>query len=101
MLITDAKIEFTLQLPVQAQSTMFVAEWEKTAGPDEIIAVAEAADASGFYAVAACEHIAVPPHRAVTMGTHWADPIATLKLSTNRVPAREPCPPPSGVPVTT
>ena len=84
MLITDAKIEFTLQLPVQAQSTMFVAEWEKTAGPDEIIAVAEAADASGFYAVAACEHIAVPPHRAVTMGTHWADPIATLSLVAGR-----------------
>lgn len=84
MLITEGRIGFTLQLPVQAQSTLFVAEWEKTAGPDEIIAVAEAADAGGFFAVAACEHVAVPPHRAVSMGTFWADPISTLSLVAGR-----------------
>ena len=84
MLITEGRIEFTLQLPVQAQSELFVADWERTAGPDEIIAVAEAADSSGFWAVAACEHIAVPPYRAVGMGTHWADPIATLSLVAGR-----------------
>jgi probable F420-dependent oxidoreductase len=80
MLVTNGRIGFTLQLPVQAQSTLFVADWEKVAGPDEIIAVAEAADRGGFFAVAACEHVAVPPHRAVTMGTFWADPISTLSL---------------------
>lgn len=84
MLITNGRIGFTLQLPVQAQSTLFVADWEKTAGPDEIIAVAEAADRGGFFAVAACEHVAVPPHRAVSMGTFWADPISTLSLVAGR-----------------
>ena len=84
MLVTDGRIGFTLQLPVQAQSNLFVADWEKAAGPDEIIAVAEAADRGGFFAVAACEHVAVPPHRAVSMGTFWADPISTLSLVAGR-----------------
>ena len=84
MLITNGTIGFTLQLPVQAQSTLVVADWEKTAGPAEIIAVAEAADRGGFFAVAACEHVAVPPHRSVSMGTFWADPISILSLVAGR-----------------
>lgn len=59
---------------------MFVAPWEADAGPMEIVAAARAADEAGFFAISACEHIAVPPHRAVTMGTQWADPIAVLSL---------------------
>lgn len=70
----------TLQLPVQAQSSLFVAEWERTAGAAEIISVAKAADESGWFAVAACEHIGIPESRAAAMGTHWTDPVATLAL---------------------
>ena len=73
-------MKFNLQLPVQAQSTMFVEPWEATAGRDAIIAVARAADESGFHAIAACEHVAVPPHRAEAMGRTWADPVAVLSL---------------------
>ena len=73
-------MKFNFQLPVQAQSTMFAEAWEASGGRDAIIAIARAADESGFYAIAACEHVAVPPHRAETMGRTWADPIAVLSL---------------------
>ena len=73
-------MKFTLQLPVQAQSTMFAEPWEAGAGAAEIVAVARAADESGFHAIGACEHVALPPHRAERMGRHWADPVAVLSL---------------------
>lgn len=67
-----------LQLPVQARSTYFVAEWERTAGPTEMAAVAKAADDSGFGYVGVCDHVALPEAVADSMGYHWVDPIATL-----------------------
>ena len=73
-------MKFTLQLPVQAQSTMFAEPWESGSGRDAIIEIARAADQSGFNAIAACEHIALPDHRAQAMGRTWADPIAVLSL---------------------
>ncbi|MEY2566331.1 MAG: hypothetical protein QOE35_860 [Actinomycetota bacterium] len=69
-----------MQLPVQSHSTIYVAEWELGAGPDELVRVAQAADAAGFLYVAVCDHVAVPADAAPRMGTFWADPIATLGL---------------------
>lgn len=67
-----------LQLPVQAQSTYFVADWERTAGPSDMAAVARACDDAGFAYVAVCDHVALPSAVADTMGYHWVDPVATL-----------------------
>jgi probable F420-dependent oxidoreductase len=67
-----------LQLPVQAQSTYFVAEWERTAGPAEMAMVAKACDEAGFGYVGVCDHVALPEAVAGSMGYHWVDPIATL-----------------------
>ena len=53
-------IRYGMQLPVQAQSTYFVEDWEKAAGADELAAVATACDESGFDYVAVCDHVAIP-----------------------------------------
>ena len=69
---------YGMQLPVQAQSEMFVAEWERTAGPVELAAMSRAADDAGFHYVAVCDHIALPEDYAARMGTHWSDCIGTM-----------------------
>jgi len=69
---------FGMQLPIQAQSTVFVEEWEKSAGAEELRRVARACDAAGFAYVAVCDHVAIPRARAEAMSTTWYDTIATL-----------------------
>ena len=71
-------VAFGMQLPVQSQSTIFVQPWEPAAGVAEIVQVALACEAAGFDYVAVCDHIAVPPAQAESMGTEWWDTIATL-----------------------
>ncbi|MFP5255786.1 MAG: LLM class F420-dependent oxidoreductase [Acidimicrobiia bacterium] len=71
-------IAFGLQLPVQSQSSLYVRAWEREAGPDEVVAVAQACDAAGFDYVAVCDHVAIPAERAEAMGTEWWDTVATL-----------------------
>jgi probable F420-dependent oxidoreductase len=73
-------LAYGLQLPVQSHSTIYVADWELDAGPDELVRVAQAADSAGFSYVAVCDHVAVPADAASRMGTFWVDPIATLGL---------------------
>ena len=69
-----------MQLPIQAQSEMFVADWERTSGPDELVAIARKADETGFFYLGVCDHIAIPRRLAPAMGTTWYDPVATLGL---------------------
>jgi probable F420-dependent oxidoreductase len=77
-ILPKGQLVFGMQLPVQAQSTYFVEEWERDAGPHELASVARAADENGFFYVAVCDHIAIPRGRADAMGTTWYDTIATL-----------------------
>jgi probable F420-dependent oxidoreductase len=80
-------LKYGMQLPVQAQSTYFVEDWEKQAGAHELAAVARTCDETGFYYVAVCDHVAIPRANAQTMNTTWYDTIATLSwlagLTTN------------------
>jgi len=69
---------YGMQLPIQAQSSYFVAEWEKSAGPAELSRLATACDDNGYSYVGVCDHVALPESVVGGMGTHWADPIATL-----------------------
>ncbi len=69
---------YGIQLPIQAQSNYFVADWERSAGPDEMARIAQAADEHGFHYVGVCDHIAIPESMAGGMGTHWADCLTTL-----------------------
>jgi probable F420-dependent oxidoreductase len=72
------RLVYGMQLPVQAQSTIFVEPWEAESGPDELGAIARAADDAGFWYLAVCDHIAIPEDRATVMGTTWWDTVATL-----------------------
>jgi probable F420-dependent oxidoreductase len=67
-----------LQLPVAAQSTVFVQPWEATAGTAELRRVAEACDRAGFFYLAVCDHVCVPRASAGAMSTVWYDAVATL-----------------------
>jgi probable F420-dependent oxidoreductase len=69
---------YGIQLPIQAQSTYFVADWERTAGPDEMARIAQTCDTTGYAYVGVCDHVALPESVAGSMGTHWVDPVATL-----------------------
>jgi alkanesulfonate monooxygenase SsuD/methylene tetrahydromethanopterin reductase-like flavin-dependent oxidoreductase (luciferase family) len=71
-------IKYGMQLPIQAQSTVFVEEWEKSADAGDLRAVARACDHAGFDYVAVCDHVAIPRARAEAMSTTWYDTIATL-----------------------
>jgi alkanesulfonate monooxygenase SsuD/methylene tetrahydromethanopterin reductase-like flavin-dependent oxidoreductase (luciferase family) len=59
---------------------MFVADWERVAGPDQLVAMARKADEAGFFYVAVCDHVYIPASLAPAMGTVWYDTIATLGM---------------------
>jgi probable F420-dependent oxidoreductase len=69
---------YGMQLPIQAQSAYFVADWEREAGPSELARVAQTADDTGFFYVGVCDHVALPESVVGGMGTHWQEPIGTL-----------------------
>lgn len=79
-IVPEGELAYGMQLPVQAQSRMFVAGWERSAGPTEIVRLAQQADRTGFFYVAVCDHVAIPRAGADRMGTTWYDPIATLGM---------------------
>jgi probable F420-dependent oxidoreductase len=71
-------VGFGIQLPVQAQSPIFVEEWEADAGAADLVRIARAAEDAGLAYVAVCDHIAIPRAKAADMGTTWYDTVATL-----------------------
>ena len=77
ILPTDT-LAFGLQLPIQSQSKLYAADWERDAGATGLARVAQAADQSGFFYVGVCDHTAIPERLADTMGTVWYDTVATL-----------------------
>jgi probable F420-dependent oxidoreductase len=77
-IVPPGALVFGIQLPVQAQSTYFVEEWELAAGPAEVATVAQAADRAGFFYVAVCDHVVIPDELAPRMSAVWWDTIATL-----------------------
>lgn len=77
-IVPEGELVYGIQLPVQAQSTLFAQDWEAGAGVAELSRMARVADESGFFYIAVCDHIAIPPERAEVMGTEWWDPVATL-----------------------
>jgi probable F420-dependent oxidoreductase len=75
---TNDALAVGMQLPIQAQSRLFAAPWEETAGAAELVRVAQACDRAGFDYVAVCEHVAIPQPLADSMSTAWWDQVATL-----------------------
>jgi len=77
-IIPTGKLVYGMQLPITAQSTVFAAPWEASAGTDEIRRIAQACDAAGFFYLAVCDHVCVPREQAKAMSTVWYDTVATL-----------------------
>jgi probable F420-dependent oxidoreductase len=76
--LADDEIVWGIQLPIQSQSEIYVEDWERTAGPDELATVAKACEAAGAWYVAVCDHVAIPDDKVAAMGSTWYDTIATL-----------------------
>ena len=77
-LIGPDRVVYGMQLPVQAQSRLFAAPWERDAGADEIGEIARTADEAGFFYVGVCDHVAIPRSHAEGMSTVWYDTFTTL-----------------------
>jgi len=71
-------LSFGIGLPVVQQVPTQTQAWERDAGPDEIVAVARAADRLGFAWVTCSDHVAVPASYAASMGATWYEPATTL-----------------------
>jgi probable F420-dependent oxidoreductase len=77
-IVPKGQLVYGMQLQIQAQSKLFVEDWEETAGRDELVATAKKADDAGFFYLAVCDHVAVPRPADERMGTVWYDTVATL-----------------------
>jgi probable F420-dependent oxidoreductase len=77
-IVPPGTVAWGLQLPIQAQSTIFVEPWEAGASTDDLVAVAQAADRAGALYVGVCEHVAIPKPHDGPMGTTWYHPFTTL-----------------------
>ena len=76
--VPEGTVVYGMQLPIQSQSTLYVAEWETRAGPEELGRIAKAADDAGFFYIGVCDHTAIPRRLADAMSTTWYDTTATL-----------------------
>jgi probable F420-dependent oxidoreductase len=76
--IPEGALVYGMQLQVQAKSKTFVEEWEAKAGADELRAIVQKADDTGFFYVAVCDHLAVTKPLDAHMATTWYDTVATL-----------------------
>lgn len=77
-IVPPGQLVWGMQLPIVAQSNLFAAPWEATAGAAELVRIAQACDDAGFFYVGVCDHIAIPRARAAAMSTVWYDTVATL-----------------------
>src|SRR6476660_341459 len=77
---------YGMQLPIQAQSLMIAADWERDAGVDELARAIRHADEHGFHYVGVCDHIALTEDYASRMSTFWQDCIGTLSWAAGITP---------------
>jgi probable F420-dependent oxidoreductase len=76
--VPEGQVVYGMQLPIQSQSTLYVADWEKTASVDDLGHIARVADEADFFYLGVCDHTAIPERLADAMGTTWYDTTATL-----------------------
>jgi probable F420-dependent oxidoreductase len=76
--VPEGQVVYGMQLPIQSQSTLYVADWEKTASVEDLGRIARVADEAGYFYLGVCDHTAIPQRLADAMGTTWYDTTATL-----------------------
>jgi probable F420-dependent oxidoreductase len=77
-IVPKGELVYGMQLQIQAKSKTFVEDWEADAGADELRTLVQHADATGFFYVAVCDHLAVTKPLDAHMQTTWYDTVATL-----------------------
>jgi len=58
--VPEGQVVYGMQLPIQAQSTLYAAPWERQSGPAELEQIAKTADEAGFFYIGVCDHTAIP-----------------------------------------
>lgn len=76
--IPPGTIAFGTQLPIQTQTPLLAGPWEADTTAADLMAIARAADRSGYLYVAACDHVAIPRDKADAMSLWWQDTFTTL-----------------------
>jgi probable F420-dependent oxidoreductase len=71
-------MRFGLTTPIVTLAPRTHAAWERTAGPEEIRAIAQCADRLGYHHLSCSEHVAIPTTAVATRGGRYYDPAATL-----------------------
>ncbi|MDG1845379.1 MAG: TIGR03619 family F420-dependent LLM class oxidoreductase [Acidimicrobiales bacterium] len=72
---------YGMQLPIQTLTRTLADPWEDTATVDDLVSVAQKAEATGHSFVGVCDHVAIPDNDyASHMTTTWYDTIATLSF---------------------
>jgi probable F420-dependent oxidoreductase len=76
---TPGSIRFGLQLPIQTLTRTLADPWEAQATVDDLVAIAQRCDQSGFDFIGVCDHVAIPDDAySAHMTTTWYDTVATL-----------------------
>lgn len=77
----DGGWTYGMQLPVQTLTRSLVDPWEDAATVDDLVAIAQKAEATGHTFVGVCDHVAIPDNDyAAHMTTTWYDTVATLSF---------------------
>ncbi|HEY2429913.1 MAG TPA: LLM class F420-dependent oxidoreductase [Acidimicrobiales bacterium] len=71
-------VRLGITTPVLTRVPKSHGRWEREAGFDEVVRIAEAADRLGYDYLTCSEHVAVPVAVAETRGATYWDPLATL-----------------------
>src|SRR5271166_768408 len=71
-------MKFGIATPVVVQLPSARAEWERQAGPEELVRIAETADRLGYHHLTCSEHVAVPRSVEAARGVTYWDALATL-----------------------
>ena len=70
---------YGMQLPIQMLSETSRVPWELDATVEDLVTVAQRAEATGHSFVGVCDHVAIPDNDyAAHMSTTWYDTVATL-----------------------
>jgi probable F420-dependent oxidoreductase len=71
-------VRYGLITPIVILNPRVVNEWERDAGIQDLVAVAEAADRLGYYHLTASNHVAIPHAASSRRGRRYWDPGVTL-----------------------
>jgi len=77
-------MKYGIITPVVILNPRVANEWEKDAGVDELVAIAEHADRLGYHHLTASNHVAIPHAASSRRGRRYWDPAVTLGLVAGR-----------------